>query len=91
MAPIQHPMELTGIAPNLGWTVIAGGAAGALTVTGIKADDHLLAVINLAAAGPNLVSEFAVTADDTIDNTGGTNTTGMTLLVVHAVRSGGVQ
>lgn len=91
MTPIQHPLEKTGIAPDLGWTVVAGGAAGALTVTGIKADDLLLAVIDVSAAGPNLVSEFTITADDTIDNTGGTDTTGMVLLVVHAIRSGGVQ
>lgn len=70
--------------------VIAGGAAGALaTVTGIALGDRLIAVIDTSAAGPNLASEFTVTAADTIDNTGGTDTTGMILLVVWESYAGG--
>lgn len=67
---------------SLNSAVIAGGAAGNLTVTGITVYDKLKVVNNVAAAGANLASEFTITAADTINNTGGTNTTGMTLLVL---------
>ena len=70
--------------------VIAGGSAGALTVTGIATTDRLIGVTVLdrdaTAANINLVnltSEFTITAANTIDNTGGTVTTGNTLLVVY--------
>lgn len=70
--------------------VIAGGAAGALTVTGIATTDTLIGVIrfDLDATASNidvddLTSEFSITAADTIDNTGGTATTGDKLLVLY--------
>lgn len=70
--------------------VIAGGAAGALTVTGIATADTLIGVIRLdrdaTAANINissLTSEFTITGADTIDNTAGTNTTGDSLLVLY--------
>ena len=83
-----------------GWTglkfaVVAGGAAGAHTVTGIRLGsqgkqsgnkgDQLIAVLNHtdAAAIVDLTSEFTITADDTIDNTGGTATTSDQLIVVY--------
>jgi hypothetical protein len=62
-------------------TLATGAAAGDITVTGILADDVLKSVINLTD-GTDVTSEFTVTADDTINNTGGTATTGDTLLVV---------
>lgn len=79
--------------------IVNGGAAGAITVTGIGASDELLSVVRLDVAsdsGDNatgnkiqaasdLTSEFAVTAADTIDNTGGTNTSGDRLLVIWRV------
>lgn len=68
--------------PPLQSAVVAGGAAGDLTVTGIKVSDTLMVVQNVAAAGANLASEFTITAADTINNAGGTNTTGLTLLVL---------
>lgn len=75
------------------FAVIAGGAAGDLTVTGIGSGDQLLAVIRLnrdaTAANidlSNVTSEFSVTAANTINNTGGTNTTGDALMVVWARR-----
>lgn len=62
-----------------------GGAAGDHTVTGITTDDKLVAVCGtkltadelstcLPASGGqlNLSSEFSITGDDTINNTGGT-------------------
>ena len=64
------------------WATIAGGAAGNLTVAGVVLGDIIEAVVNVIAASANLASEFAVTAANTINNTGGTNTTGMVLLVV---------
>lgn len=60
---------------------VAGGAAGAITVTGIAVGDELVAVINLAD-GVNLTSEFTVSDADEIDNTDGTATTSDQLLVV---------
>lgn len=62
-------------------TVVAGAAAGDITVTGIKADDVLKSVLNLTD-GTNVTAEFTITADDTINNTGETATTGDVLLVV---------
>lgn len=69
--------------------VIAGGSAGALTVTGLGASDRLVSVtrMNRDATAANvtldsLTSEFSITAANTIDNTGGTATTGDALLVV---------
>lgn len=69
--------------------VIAGGSAGALTVTGIAVGDRLVSVTrldrNATAANitlDGLTSEFSITAANTIDNTAGTATTGDALLVV---------
>lgn len=69
---------------------IAGGAAGALTVAGIKKGDQLVGVIESAAGVlTDRTAEFAVNTepgqiirvDTVIDNTGGTATTGDSLLV----------
>lgn len=66
---------------------IDGGAAGDHTVTGILTGDHLVSVIatqNHATTLPagDLTSEFSITSDGTINNTGGTATADMLLLVV---------
>jgi len=73
-------------------TLIAGGAAGDHTVTGITTDDSLVAVLQIDATDAsetyaNLTAEFSITAANTINNTGGTNTTGSGLLVVYEDRS----
>lgn len=68
---------------------VAGGAAGNLTVTGIKVGDKLIAVVDTEAAGANLASEFSITAADTVNNTGGTDTTGKDLLFVWESFAGG--
>lgn len=78
---VTTPLE-TGIIPALGFRTVAGAAAGNITVTGIKAGQKIICVLDVAAAGSNLASEFTATADDTINNTGGTATTGMRLLVI---------
>lgn len=74
----------------LKFAVVAGGAAGDITVTGITTDDQLLAVVrfDLDATAANidvddLTSEFTITDDDTINNGGGTATTGDKLLVIY--------
>lgn len=73
-----------------GVTFIVGGAAGDHTVTGIKTTDKLLAVqaVTFAAGVPSavtgLLSEFTISADDTINNTGGTNTADTLLAVTVA-------
>lgn len=102
--------------------IIAGGAAGDHTVTGIEVGDALRAVIALnpahthtipadtsgttevaeinaagnlavgaggnipsdgAIAPTDLLGEFSITAADTINNAGGTDTTGQVLVVVY--------
>lgn len=69
--------------------VIAGGAAGAHTVTGIKTRDTLVSVLRAVGGGvdvtdvTDLTSEFSITAANTIDNTGGTATTGDKLIVTY--------
>lgn len=69
---------------------IAGGSAGNLTVTGIATTDSLISVVRLdrdaTAANVNLsviTSEFTITATNTINNAGGTDTTGDTLLITY--------
>lgn len=73
--------------------VIAGGAAGPLTVTGIAALDQLVSVVRFIGAGTDvtdvsdLTSEFSISAANTITNVGGTATTGDKLLVVYRDRT----
>lgn len=74
-------------------TTIAGGAAGALTLTGILTTDTLESVIVLdrdaTAANITLIdltSEFSISAADTITNAGGTATSGNALLVTYSRR-----
>lgn len=67
--------------------VVAGAAAGNVTVTGVKARDRLMSVLRVAGAGDavtdvtNLTSEFTITAANTINNAGGTATTSAKLIV----------
>lgn len=74
---------------NLICRAISGGVAGNLTVTGIGVGDTLVAVagFSLTEGAPNTINpqnlgaEFTITATNTINNAGGTNTTGMCLFV----------
>ena len=73
-------------------TVIAGGAAGAHTVTGITQKDEIGSVIRLdftdaSEAAADDTAEYTISAADTIDNTGGTASTGGFLLVTYIDRS----
>ncbi len=73
--------------------VVAGGAAGNITVTGIKTTDTLGAVLRLVGAATtmtnitDLTSEFTITATNTINNTAGTATTADKLLVLWTAAS----
>jgi hypothetical protein len=77
---------------NLKQALIAGGAAGNLTVTGIKTTDHLVSVVVFTTAAAiataaNLTAEFSITALNTINNTGGTATTNNAVLVTYLDRT----
>ena len=73
--------------------LVAGGAAGNFTVAGIQTTDELLEVLHFAGAGTDvtdladLTSEFSISAANTINNTGGTASTGGKLLVRYLDRS----
>ena len=69
----KSPRTQSSSVPNIKFAVVNGAAAGNVTVTGIGANDQLLAVIPTDGSG-DLTSEFTVTAADTINNTGGTST-----------------
>lgn len=67
--------------------LIVGGAAGNLTVTGIKTSHRLVLVAKIVDAGQayaDLTSEFSITSANTINNTGGTATTSAHVVVVWA-------
>jgi len=61
--------------------LINGGAAGNRTVSGIRVGDSLISVIQFGVdtggivGVADLTSEFTITGNDTINNTGGTDTT----------------
>jgi len=81
-------MTLTHFAPNLKLTIVAGAAAGNVTVTGIKTTDYLISVLfvdftDASETGSDLTSEFSITAANTINNTGGTASTGGFLIVAY--------
>ena len=96
---IEHTNDTRGRG-NIKMTVVAGAAAGDVTVSGIEQGDELIAVLaldfTLTEGTPNtrdwdvaggttadLTSEFSVSADDTINNTGGTSSANKILLVVY--------
>lgn len=64
---------------NIKLSVLAGGNPGDYTLTGIAEDDALRSVIAVSydvdgdfAAADDLTDEFSISADDTINNVGGT-------------------
>jgi len=64
-------------------TLIDGGTAGDHTVTGIATDDHIKEVLHYTSGAltADLTSQFSISAADTINNDGGTDTSGDKLLV----------
>lgn len=72
--------------------LVAGGAAGNLTLTGIAVGDEIafVGVFTTAASIAtlaDLTAEFSVTAPNTINNTGGTSTASNQLMVVWIDRT----
>lgn len=69
-------------------TAAAGAAAGDVTVTGIKDGDSLKSVLHFSDVGTweELTDEFEITADDTINNDGGTSTLNGTVIVLYIAR-----
>lgn len=79
-------MSVSHLVPNIVVTPISGGAAGNHTVTGIKTTDKLISVMHwtpTTLVPAQLLSEFSITAAGTINNTGGTDTTGDFLVVMY--------
>jgi len=73
---------------NLKIGLVAGGAAGDHTLTGIALGDEIIFVGHFTTAAAiatlaDLTSEFSVTAADTISNAGGTDTTNDQLMVLY--------
>lgn len=74
--------------PRIHQAGIAGGAAGAHTVTGIATTDSLISVKALDVTDAtksltDITAQCTISAANTIDNTGGTNTTGLFLFVTY--------
>ena len=73
--------------------VVAGAAAGNVTVSGISTLDELVSVIHCTAGGAvdgdfaDLTSQFTISATNTINNTGGTSTSGNKLIVLYRKRT----
>jgi hypothetical protein len=65
---------------------VAGAAAGNVTVTGVAVGDVIVKVFKVVEANPptsvDLTAEFTVTATNTINNVGGTSSSGESLVVV---------
>lgn len=87
---------------NLRKKTVLGAAAGNLTVNGIKQGDRLISVevldFTLAEGTPNtrtwtapvdITAEFKVTADNTINNTGGTSSAGKLVTILYEAYSSG--
>lgn len=85
-SPANKGVSETLIRPPLRMKFCTGAAAGAVAVTGIKKRDILQSVVVFTGStntgDSDLTSEFSITADGTIDNTGGTSSAGKLLLVV---------
>lgn len=72
--------------------LVAGAAAGNVTVTGITTADALVAVLHLPDGGAiddmaDLTSEFSITAANTINNAGGTSSANGKLLIFYQDRA----
>jgi len=70
----------------MGQAVISGGSAGNHTVTGIASGDELVYVYEQNGTSgiiTDLTSEFSITGTNTINNNGGTSTSGDKLVVLY--------
>jgi hypothetical protein len=90
MTPVTEILQESGIVPRLRTFVAAGAAAGNVTITGINLGDKLHSVLAHQVGGAvgidsvaDLTSEFAITAANTINNTGGTSSANGFLVVTY--------
>lgn len=69
--------------------IVAGAAAGNVTITGIDPNDRLILVAKHSGVGvvTDLTSEFTISAANTINNTGGTSSAGGYLEVLYGDRT----
>lgn len=72
--------------------LVAGAAAGNVTVTGIATADALISVLHLPDAGAidamaDLTAEFTISAANTINNAAGTSSADGKLLVIYQDRA----
>ena len=87
-------MAKSHILTSLRFEKIVGGVAGNHTVTGLKANDRLLSVLQFEKTAANitdlvdLTAEFSITADDTINNTT-TDTSTDALLIIYVETGAG--
>lgn len=80
-------VDVPTIRPDLRVTLVAGGAAGNITVSGIAVGDEIISVLLFETAAAiatvsDLTAEFSITAANTINNTGGTATSNDQLMVI---------
>jgi hypothetical protein len=73
--------------------VAKGGAAGALTLAGIKSGDRILQVLKVKISGSvvsvaDLTSEFTVAGTDSITNAAGTATSLALVLCTYSIAAG---
>ncbi len=68
---------------------VAGAVAGNLAVLGIKKGDKVLLVQPVNVAAANIAAEFTATADDVINNAGGTTSATQVVLVMWESQGGG--
>lgn len=76
------------VGAGLKTALVDGSTAGDFTVTGVGATDRLVAVIHLStkaaiATAADITAEFSISAADTINNDGGTDTSSDQLLVMY--------
>lgn len=86
---VSYPTALSSLTTTV--VGIAGGAAGALTATGVAVGDTLVSVVKVldsTHASTDLTSEFTITGTDTIDNTGGTSTASSHVVVTFQHQAG---
>jgi hypothetical protein len=82
--PKRSPNTQASSVPAIKQRLVVGVAAGNVAVVGIKAHDQLISVIGIKTTGGtplNTVAEFTITADNLINNAGGTDHTGYDVLV----------
>ena len=70
--------------------MVEGGPPGSIEIDGVEIGDRLIAVHRFVAGGlpSDLTGEFSISAADTIENDGGTDSTGSVLVVYFGDSAG---